>query len=260
MSAIPGLTHSRAATRWLSALLLATAAFAAHAENVTVFAAASLKDALDEIAAQYGKAKGDKLVISYAASSALAKQIESGAPADVFISADLDWMDYLAQRKLIEPASRVDLLRNRIALIAPADSTIKVEIVKGFPLAGLLGNGRLAMADPDFVPAGKYGKAALDSLGVWSSVESRVARAENVRAALLFVSRGDAPLGIVYTTDAYAEKKVRIVGVFPENTHPPVIYPAALVARRKGVASAAFLEYLKSPAGRTTFEKYGFGR
>jgi molybdate transport system substrate-binding protein len=248
------------AIRWLSVIVLAGAAFSACAENVTVFAAASLKDALDDLAAQYEKTKGDKLVISYAASSALAKQIESGAPADLFMSADLAWMDYLAQRKLIDPASRVDLLKNRIALVAPADSTVKVEIVKGFPLASLLGNGRLAMADPDSVPAGKYGKAALEALGVWSSVEAKVARGENVRAALVFVSRGEAPLGIVYTTDAAADKKVRIVGVFPENTHPPIIYPVALIAGRKGSAPAAFLDYLKSPAAHATFEKYGFGR
>jgi molybdate transport system substrate-binding protein len=246
--------------RCLGAMVLAGAACSACAENVTVFAAASLKDALDDLAAQYEKAKGDKLVISYAASSALAKQIESGAPADLFISADLDWMDYLAQRKLIDPASRADLLKNRIALVAPADSTVRTEIVKGFPLAKLLGDGRLAMADPDSVPAGKYGKAALAALGVWSSVEAKVARGENVRAALLFVSRGEAPLGIVYTTDAAADKKVRVVGIFPESTHPPIIYPVALVAGRKGAAPVALLEYLKSPAARATFDKYGFGR
>jgi molybdate transport system substrate-binding protein len=260
MDGMNGPMWCRGFIRWTAALLLTLAAAGVQAENVTVFAAASLKDALDGVAAQYEKAKGDKLVISYAASSALAKQIEAGAPAELFISADTDWMDYLAQRKLIDPASRVDLLRNRIALVAPADSAVKADIVKGFPLAKLLGDGRLAMADPDSVPAGKYGKAALEALGVWASVEPKVARGENVRAALLFVSRGEAPLGIVYMTDAAADKKVRVVGVFPENTHPPIIYPVALIAGRKGNAPAAFLDYLKSPAARATFEKYGFGR
>jgi molybdate transport system substrate-binding protein len=260
MDGLNGQRSCRGVSRWTAALLLTLAAAGVQADNVTVFAAASLKDALDEVAAQYEKAKGDKLVVSYAASSALAKQIESGAPAELFISADTDWMDYLAQRKLIDPASRVDLLRNRIALVAPADSTLKTEIVKGFPLAKLLGDGRLAMADPDAVPAGKYGKAALEALGVWASVEAKVARGENVRAALLFVSRGEAPLGIVYTTDAAADKKVRIVGIFPENTHSPIIYPVALIAGRKGSAPTALLEYLKSPPARAIFEKYGFGR
>ena len=235
-------------------------ALTAHAVTVTVFAAASLKDAMDAIAAQYAKTNGDRVVVSYAGSAALAKQIEAGAPADLFMSADLAWMDYLAQRKLIDSSSRVALLKNRLALVAPAGSKVQIEIAKGFPLAKLLGEGRLAMADPDAVPAGKYGKAALEALGVWPSVEARVARGENVRATLQFVSRGEVPLGIVYTTDAYADKHVRIVCVFPEYTHPPIIYPVALVAGRNNPSARALLDYLQAPASRATFERFGFGR
>src|SRR5262245_21204847 len=203
-------------------LALGILAFAriAAADTVTVFAAASLKDALDENAKVYQARAKDKIVVSYAASPALAKQIESGAPADLFISADLDWMDYLEQRRLIKPETRYNLLRNRLVLVAPADSKVSVDIAPGFPLAKILGNNRLAMANPDAVPAGKYGKASLEALGVWQDVQPKVAAAENVRAALLLVSRGEAPLGIVYKTDAAADRKVRVVGMFPQNTHP----------------------------------------
>jgi len=238
-------------------LLALVAAIPARAETITVFAAASLKDALDEnVKAFEGKA-GDKVVVSYAASSALAKQIEAGAPADLFISADLDWMDYLEQRKLIKTDTRRNLLRNRLALIAPADSKVSVDIVPGFPIAKLLGNGRLAMANPDAVPAGKYGKASLQALGVWKDVETKVASAENVRAALVLVARGEAPLGIVYRTDAAVDPKVRVVGLFPENTHPAIIYPIAETAAAKR-ASAGFLAWLNRPEARAIFQKYGF--
>ena len=241
------------------ALLLAFAAAlpAQGAEIVTVFAAASLKDALDANVKAY-QAQGDRrVVVSYAASSALAKQIEAGAPADLFISADLDWMNYLEQRHLIKPDTRRNLLRNRLVLVAPANSKLSVDIAPGFPLAALLGNGRLAMANPDAVPAGKYAKASLEALGVWKEVQSKVASAENVRAALVLVSRGEAPLGIVYSTDAVADPKVRVAGSFPDNTHPPIIYPVALMAGGKP-AGAAFLSWLNRPEARAIFKKYGF--
>ncbi|MDB5811284.1 MAG: molybdenum transporter periplasmic molybdate-binding protein [Betaproteobacteria bacterium] len=229
-----------------------------HAQDLKVFAAASLKEALDEAGQQFQRANSQKVVVSYAASSALAKQIESGAPADVFISADLDWMDYVDLRKLIRAGTRANLLRNRLVLIGPADGKAQIEIKPGFALAKLLGDGRLSMADPDSVPAGKYGKAALEKLGEWSSVESKIARGDNVRTALIFVARGEAPLGIVYETDAYAEKKVRIVARFPENTHSPIIYPVAVMASSKKPAAPAFVIYLKSADARAIFEKYGF--
>jgi molybdate transport system substrate-binding protein len=233
------------------------ATFPARAETITVFAAASLKDAFDENAKAFQAQSGDRVVVSYAASSALAKQIEAGAPADLFISADLDWMDYLAQRRLIKTDTRRNLLRNRLVLIAPADSKVSVEIAPGFPLAGLLGNGRLAMANPDAVPAGKYGKASLEALGVWKDVQSKVASTENVRAALMLVSRGEAPLGIVYRTDAAADPKVRVAGIFPENTHPPIIYPIAVTVVGKP-AAMAFVAWLNKPEARAIFQKHGF--
>ena len=233
-------------------------ATAAAADNVVVFAAASLKNALDDVVAAQTKMTGQKIVVSYAASSALARQIEAGAPADIFFSADQEWMDYLDQRSLIERASRVNLLRNRIVLIAPSDSTLTLRIAPRFAIAAAVGGGRLAMADPDSVPAGKYGKAALEALGVWKDVQARVARADNVRVALLFVARGEAPLGIVYSTDAVVERKVRVIDEFPENTHPPVVYPVALVAGRNHAGAKALLARLGQPAARAVFSKYGF--
>ena len=197
----------------------------AQGGDVIVFAAASLKNALDAVNAQWQKETGKKAAISYAASSALAKQIEQGAPAEVFISADLDWMDYLAEKNLIKPDTRSNLLGNRIVLIAPKDKAQPVEIEPGFDLAKAARRRPARMANVDAVPAGKYGKAALEKLGVWGSVSGKVAQAENVRAALLLVSRGEAPLGIVYQTDAAADPNVKIVGTFPEDTHPPIIYP-----------------------------------
>jgi molybdate transport system substrate-binding protein len=231
---------------------------AAHAQDVVVFAAASLTNALDAAAKLFEQQGGAHAKISYAASSVLAKQIESGAPADLFISADLDWMNYLEQRHLIQPQTRRNLLGNRLVLIAPADSDVHVEIKPGFDLAALLKGGHLAMADTDSVPAGKYGKSALEKLGVWSNVAATVAPAESVRAALLFVSRREAPLGIVYATDAAADSRVKIVGVFPEDTHPPIIYPAALTADSKNPSAARLLEFLGSPAAKPIFEKEGF--
>ncbi|HEV2336885.1 MAG TPA: molybdate ABC transporter substrate-binding protein [Stellaceae bacterium] len=231
---------------------------AAWAGSVVVFAAASLKNALDDINAKWLHDSGKHVVISYAASPTLAKQIENGAPADIFISADLAWMDYLQQRNLIAPASRRELLGNSLVLIAPKDRDVALTIGPGFPLRARLGGGRLAMADPRAVPAGKYGKAALEKLGVWSAVENRVAAAENVRAALLLVARGEAPLGIVYRTDAAVEPGVKIVAAFPADTLPPILYPIALTAASTNPDAAAFAAYLSGPAARPLFEKQGF--
>jgi molybdate transport system substrate-binding protein len=244
----------------LAAAAMAGMVFSAAAEagDVVVFAAASLKNALDAIAVQWLQDSGKRAVISYAASPALARQIEAAAPADIFISADLDWMDYLQERKLIDPKSRSNLLGNSLVMIAPRDSDVAVTIAPGFPLAARLGGGRLAMADPGAVPAGKYGKAALEKLGIWDAVKDRVAAAENVRAALLLVARGEAPLGIVYRTDAAAEPGVKIVATFPADSHPAIIYPVALTAASTNLDAAAFAAYLTSPAARSLFEKQGF--
>jgi len=239
-------------------LVLALFASTSRADTFTVFAAASLRNALDEITRTHETRTKDKVVVSYAASSALAKQIEQGAPADVFVSADLEWMDYLEKRQLIKPSSRFNLVRNRLVLIAPADSRAALRIAPGFPLASALGKERISMANPDSVPAGRYGKAALESLGVWKDVQSRVAAANDVRGALLLVARGETPFGIVYSTDAAVEPKVRIVDTFPENTHPPIVYPAALTAVSKSAAAQGFLNSLREPPARAAFEKYGF--
>ena len=230
----------------------------AQSQKLIVFAAASLKDALDEVNAVYQREKGQETATSYAASSTLAKQIEAAAPADVFISADLDWMDYLAKRNSIKPQTRANLLGNRLVLIAPANSAVKLDIAPSFPLARALGNGRLAIADPNGVPAGRYAKAALESLGVWSSVANKLAPAESVRAALALVSRGEAPLGIVYQTDAVADKGVKILSIFPENTHPPIIYPIAVVATSTNPGAPGYTAFLQSSIARPIFEKQGF--
>ncbi len=246
----------------VAALIFALGACAlprpAAADDVLVFAAASLKNALDEAVAAYQQGGGAKANVSYGASSALAKQIENGAPADIFISADLDWMNDVQQHGLIKTDTRVNLLGNVLVMIAPADSTLKVDLKPGFALASLLGDGHLAMADPDAVPAGKYGKAALQKLGVWDSVETKVARAEDVRAALTFVSRKEAPLGIVYQTDAAADKGVKVAGIFPPDTYPPIIYPIALTSASKNPDAAKLLAFLRSDAAKPFFEKQGF--
>jgi molybdate transport system substrate-binding protein len=226
--------------------------------DMVVFAAASLKNALDAINAQWQKDAGKKATISYAASSALAKQMEQGAPAQMFISADLDWMDYVEKKGLIKPETRSNLLGNRIVLVAPKDKAQPVDIKPGFDLAKVLGDGRLAMANVDSVPAGKYGKAALEKLGVWASVSTKLAQAENVRAALLLVSRGEAPAGIVYQTDAASDRGVTIIGTFPEDTHPPIIYPIALTANATHPDAAALLAYIRSDKARPLFEAQGF--
>ena len=250
------------AKRMLFAALLALfVSLPAFAQSVTIFAAASLKESLDAAAKSFEQSTGHKVVVSYAASSALARQIESGAPADIFFSADTDWMDYLTEKKLIRVGSRVDLLGNSIVLIAPTETTqpaVALAIKPNFPLAQALGNGRLAIADPKAVPAGKYAKAALESLGVWSSIETKLAPAENVRAALSFVARGETPLGVVYKTDALAEKRVRIVDTFPSTSHAALVYPVALTVNAKSDHAAAFLSFLKATSTRAVWEKYGF--
>jgi molybdate transport system substrate-binding protein len=230
----------------------------AQDNSLTVFAAASMKNALDDIDAAYTARTGIRIVASYAASSALAKQIEQGAPADVFVSADTDWMDYAMRKKTIGESTRVNLLGNSIVLITPKDSSIDhVAIGPGFELAKLAGGGKIATGDVKAVPAGKYAKAALEKLGAWQTVESKFAMAENVRAALTLVTRGEAALGIVYATDARVEPGVKIVGTFPPESHPPVIYPVAATTTAKAEA-ADYLAFLRSSVAKTIFEKYGF--
>jgi molybdate transport system substrate-binding protein len=236
-----------------------TAALPALAAEPVVFAAASLKNALDDAAALYKEKTGTSVTVNYAASSALAKQIEELAPADIFFSADLAWMDYLEERDLIKKESRVTLLGNAIVLVAPKDSSAALTIEPGMKLGDLLGaDGKLAMANVESVPAGKYGKAALEKLGVWDSVADKVVQADNVRAALAFVASGEAPLGIVYRTDAAAEPAVKALGTFPEDSHPPILYPVALTKTSENPDAAAFLDFLKSDAARPAFEKQGF--
>ena len=242
----------------LAVLMLAGTMVSRAEDKVTVFAAASLKNALDAVNAACEAEVGEQATVSYAASSALAKQIEQGAPADVFMSADLDWMKYLADKNLIKADTQTRLLGNSIVLVAPADSSVTADIAPNFDLAGLLGDGKLAMANIDSVPAGKYGKASLEAMGVWPSVEGKVAQAENVRAALALVSTGEAPLGIVYKTDAAADPKVKVVASFPEDTHPPIVYPVAQTADSKDAETPAFLKCLQSAKAKELFEAQGF--
>jgi molybdate transport system substrate-binding protein len=227
-------------------------------ESLTVFAAASLKNALDDVDAAFVKASGVKVAASYAASSTLAKQIEEGAPADVFASADIDWMDYAQQKKLIQDGTRVNLLGNRLVLIAPKDSPLgDVAIGPGFDLAALAGDGRIVTGDVRAVPVGRYAKAALEKLGAWAKAEAKMAMTENVRAALALVARGEAPLGIVYATDAKVEPGVKIVGTFPADSHPAIVYPFAATAGAKPQAER-YLAFLRSAAAKAIFERYGF--
>ncbi|WP_439815518.1 molybdate ABC transporter substrate-binding protein [Zavarzinia sp. CC-PAN008] len=230
----------------------------ARADDVTVFAAASLKNALDAAAAAWGQQTGNSVTISYAASSALAKQIEQGAPADLFISADVPWMDYVAEKSLIKADTRVDLLGNSLVLVAPAASTASVTIAPGMGLGALIGTGRIAMGDVAAVPAGKYGKAALESLGEWAAVEPKVAMAENVRAALALVARGEVPFGIVYATDAVSEPKVKVLDTFPAGSHPPIVYPLAVLAEAKTPAATAFADWLRTAPAGAYFKAQGF--
>jgi molybdate transport system substrate-binding protein len=227
-----------------------------QAETLTVFAAASLKNAIDDIDASWKTASGVTVAASYAASSTLAKQIEQGAPADVFLSADEKWMDYLLQKSLVKDPH--DLLGNALVLIYARKSTAPVEITQGFDLAKLLGNGRLAVGDPSNVPAGIYAKEALQKLGVWDSVEPKLAPAADVRGALFLVSRGEAPYGIVYKTDALVDPGVRIAATFPSGTHTPILYPVAIVSASKNPDAQRFVDYQKTPAAQTIFLHYGF--
>jgi molybdate transport system substrate-binding protein len=230
----------------------------AQDKSLTVFAAASMKNALDDIDAAYTAKSGIKIVASYAASSALAKQIEQGAPADVFVSADTDWMDYAIGKKNINESTRVNLLGNSIVLIAPKDSRIgTVAIGPGFDLAKLAGDGKIATGDVKSVPVGKYAKAALEKLGAWTAAEPKFAMAESVRAALILVSRGEAALGIVYSTDAKVDPGVKIVGTFPADSHPAIIYPVAATTTAKS-ETADYLAFLRSTAAKSIFAKYGF--
>jgi len=244
----------------LSFLMLCAALSPASAEEktLTVFAAASMKNALDDIDAAFTAKTGIKVNASYAASSTLAKQIEQGAPADIFLSADTDWMDYAAGKKNISEATRVNLLGNSIVLIAPRDSRVdNVTIGPGFDLAKLAGDGKIATGDVKAVPVGKYAKAALEKLGAWPAAEPKFAMADSVRAALTLVARGEAALGIVYATDAKVEPGVKIIGTFPADTHPPIIYPVAATTTAKPEAKD-YLDYLHSSAAKAVLEKYGF--
>ncbi len=244
-----------------AALLLACEPPAKAAEPITVFAAASLQDALQDAGRLWTERGGTSLRFSFAASSALARQIEQGAPAAVFASADEQWMDYLAQRKLIAGETRRSLLGNRLALVVPAASALQVEIKPGFDLAALLGtDGRWVTGDPASVPVGRYAQQALTQLGAWPKAQSRLVRTENARVALAFVERGEAGAGIVYETDAAASRKVRIAAIFPADSHAPISYPFAVVARNDSVAARQFIEFLASPAAADVWRRHGFTR
>jgi len=239
------------------ACLPGVAGAAESGAGITVLAAASLTDALQAVARRFEASGGGTVKLSFASSAVLARQIEAGFPADAFFSADEDWMDYLEQRRLLRTGTRVNVLGNRLALVSPAGSTLALRIAPGFPLRSALGAGRLALGDPESVPAGRYGRAALTSLGVWDAIQDRIVRADNVRGALMFVARGEAPLGIVYETDARADPKVRIVDLFPADSHPPIVYPIALT-RHAGDAAGAFLSYVCGSDARAIFATYGF--
>ncbi len=242
----------------LFAYVALLAALPARAEQVLIFAAASTTDAVSDIIDSYRVATGADVVASFAASSALARQIENGAPAHLFLSASPIWTDYLAERSLLAPGSRRDRLGNRLALVAPLDSAVAVSLTAPVSFNALLGDGYLAMADPDHVPAGLYGKEALEALGAWREVSRLVVRGNNVRATLALVERGEVPLGIVYQTDATASERSRIVALFPESTHTPIQYPLALVAGQSTDGAQAFYDYLLSPEAAVIFEQHGF--
>jgi molybdate transport system substrate-binding protein len=245
--------------RFLLALCLVLAPLAVRAQELTVFAAASLTDAMKDVSAQWAQAGHSPLRLSFGSSSTLARQIEQAAPANLFASADLKWMDFLADKKLIVPETRTDLLSNDVVLVVPADKPKHVTIGPGFDILGLLGpNGRIATGDPKHVPIGIYAEQSLRKLGLWESVEPRLARTEDVRAALLLVERGEAPAGIVYATDAAASKGVMIAGTFPANSHDPVTYPFAVVKSGDTPEARALMKYLSGPQAREIFAKRGF--
>ena len=240
------------------AMQCAAASIAQAQTPVTVFAAASLQDALNDAAKNFTATSGIAVKFSFDASSTLARQIEQGAPADLFASADLDWMDYLDKRHLIEPRTRVNLLGNRLVIVAPRDAPFAELKLDATSLEAALGGGRIATGAVETVPVGRYAKTALQKLGLWGELESRIAPADNVRAALAYVARGEAPLGIVYATDATAEPKVKIVATFPRDSHPPIIYPFAVTSGAKGEGAARFLSFLQAPAARASFTARGF--
>jgi molybdate transport system substrate-binding protein len=242
---------------WLAIGGAPASAAEANTQSLTVFAAASLTDAMQELGDGFTRETSIPVRFSFASSAALARQIENGAPADIFFSADLEWMDYLQSRHLIQRDTRHDVLGNRLVLIAPADSKIQLKIEQKFPLAAALGKGRLATGDPDSVPAGRYAHEALTTLGVWNGVVDRLVRADSVRSALAFVDRGEAPLGIVYETDALIDKHVRLVDVFPANSHLPIVYPIAMTSAAKPEA-ARFVAYIRGRAAEAVFKAYGF--
>lgn len=247
--------------RYLIALLaiVAFALPAAARSGPLVLAAASLQESMTAAADRWAAKGHEHPVISFAGSSVLARQVEAGAAADLFISADEQWMDYLAGKGLLRPQTRVSFLTNALVLVAPASSRTALTIRPGFPLARALGNGRLAMADPDAVPAGIYGKQALTRLGVWASVAGRIAPGDSVRAALALVRRGETPLGVVYATDALAEPGVRVVGRFPESSHVPITYPVAVLRSATSPDAEPFRRFLISPEGKAIFRRFGFG-
>ena len=244
--------------RYVFALIALLTPTLAHAAGPLVFAAASLTDVLNVVAEVYEKTGQPKPVFSFASSATLARQIENRAPADIFISADEQWMDYIATRNLIEPASRVALLSNRIVLVSTATNPIVLTIEPGFALGKALGAGKLALADPDSVPAGRYAKAALENLGVWREIEPRVVRAENVRGALAFVERADARAGVVYATDAALAKNITIVGTFPEISHPPITYPIALLRQKPSAEAKSFYDFMRSDTAKEIYQRFGF--
>jgi molybdate transport system substrate-binding protein len=249
-------------SRWLALLLLLAGPLIAGSlmasdKPLTVFAAASLTDALKEVSDAYTKSTGIAVRLSFAASSALARQIEAGARADVFFSADTEWVDYLQQRSLVDPWTRRNVVGNRLVLIAPTDSKLNLKIGAHFPLAATLGRSRLATGDPDSVPVGRYARSALTSLGVWAEVADRVVRADNVRVALAYVARGEAQLGIVYETDALLEKNVRIVDAFPASSHTPILYPI-VSTKNASAAAKKYAEFVSGAEAAAIFKKYGF--
>jgi len=265
-SPIPSLPWSGRflGTICFAALLFGLGAARPRAEDVTIFAAASTANAVNEVVERYAatlaEPVGNGLAVRpvFAASSTLAKQIAQGAPADLFLSASVAWMDYLEQRQAIAPASRIDLLGNRLVLISPADSPLTLTIEPGFPLAEALDGSRLAIGDPAHVPAGIYAKAALETLSVWPTVAGKTARAADVRAALVLVDRGEAAAGIVYQSDTAISRRVRVAGVFPQDSHPPITYPLALVAERPSPAVVRFYRFLRGPEARAIFRRHGF--
>ena len=244
--------------RQFGAIAAALLAAAPAAADTLVFAAASTTNALTEVAELYRARAGAKVVCSFAASSALARHIEYGAPAAIYVSASREWMDYLADRGLIAPGSRGELVRNRLALVAPLDSQVRAAVGPGLALAALIGKGRLALADPDHVPAGIYARQALESLGLWVAAEGKLARLANVRVALALVERGEVPLAVVYRTDAVASAKVRLIGLFPADSHVPIVYSVGLVAEHTDAAARRFLEFLRGPEARAVLARHGF--